>query len=86
MSDDTRGPGKGDEKPTEKPTDKPTDRPTDPPTGEGDVVGADWLLSQLGRDETGEIELPKRADAESTAPGDGAPAREPDGPVKGLVA
>lgn len=73
MSDDTRRPGEDDEK------------PTDPPTGEGEVVGADWLLSQLGSDQTGEIELP--ATGKDAAAGDEpgsapVPGKAGDGPVK----
>src|SRR5690606_25620448 len=32
------------------------DTPVDPPTGEGDVVGADWLLSQLDGEPTGQMD------------------------------
>ena len=66
MSDDTRRPGQDDE------------NPADPPTGEGEVVGADWLLSELDREQTGEIDLPRRAAAES---GDDRPAKAGDNPV-----
>ncbi|MBG6238765.1 hypothetical protein IWX78_001737 [Mycetocola sp. CAN_C7] len=66
MSDDTRRPGQDDE------------NPTDPPTGEGEVVGADWLLSELDREQTGEIDIPRRAAAES---GDDRPAKAGDNPV-----
>lgn len=45
MSDDSRRPGDD-------------EIPADPPTGEGEVVGADWLLSQLGNEPTGEHEVP----------------------------
>ena len=73
MSDDTRRPGEDDEK------------PTDPPTGEGEVVGADWLLSQLGSDQTGEIELPAKgtdAAASDAHDGNAIPGKAGDGPVK----
>lgn len=70
MSDDTRRPGDDDEK------------PTDPPTGEGEVVGADWLLSQLGREQTGEIEIPRPSEKpDAAAPENGQPPAKPDNPV-----
>ncbi|MET1052112.1 MAG: hypothetical protein ABWX65_05670 [Mycetocola sp.] len=86
MSDDPRRPGQDDEKPADPPTGD-VDAPTGEiatPTGEGEVVGADWLISQLDRDETGEIEIQRRAATQPDSAGDPTddrPAKAADSPV-----